>query len=264
MFAEPDLLVARLVFVGLLIEAYEIVTLRWTFSDQGLFSRRTLSILTGSVRPYVRIGSTMGGSRAMTAAMLLQGTASFIVILCGTGSLPGICSALICMVTNGYLLSRRQIGSSGAEQLTFIVLVAFALVMLAGGGEQARRVGDAFIAAQLVLAYFTSGVAKLIAPIWREGAVLNAILATEGYGAMEIAKSLSAHPAFDKFLCWFVIAWEIGFPVVLIVPTPVMIVILSIGVAFHLSCSVLMGLNRFLWAFCGCYPAIWSTAMLLK
>ena len=39
---------------------------------------------------------------------------------------------------------------------------------------------------------------------------------------------------------------------------------LAVGVAFHVSCAFVMGLNRFFWAFCGCYPSVWVTAMLLR
>ena len=93
---------------------------------------------------------------------------------------------------------------------------------------------------------------------------MAAILSTEGYGLPMFAKILSDRPVLDKFLCWSVIAWEIAFPLVLVAPTTAMVAILSIGVVFHASCAFVMGLNRFVWAFCGCYPAVWATAMLLR
>jgi hypothetical protein len=190
--------------------------------------------------------------------------AAVVVILEGLGTSIGITAALICLGTNGFLRSRRQIGSSGAEQLTFIVLVTFGLVLVAGGGEDARRLGDGFIAAQVVLAYFASGVSKAASPVWRSGVALTGIMSAEGYGIPSAARLLTAYPMIDKVLSWSVIVWEISFPLVLITPEPVMIALLAIGVMFHLSCAVLMGLNRFVWAFCGCYPAVWATAMLLR
>lgn len=60
------------------------------------------------------------------------------------------------------------------------------------------------------------------------------------------------------------IGFEIAFPLVLVVPKPLIIALLFTGVAFHLSCAIIMGLDRFVWAFCGCYPAVWATAMLLR
>ena len=162
------------------------------------------------------------------------------------------------------LRARHQIGSSGAEQLIFIVLVTFGLVILAGGTDSARRVGDAFIAAQVVLAYLASGISKMVSPIWRNGGAIAGILSTEGYGVSSVAKLLLTHPDVGRLLCWSVMVWEITFPVALIAPKALMISILVVGLIFHVSCAVAMGLNRFVWAFCGCYPAVWATAMLLR
>ena len=90
------------------------------------------------------------------------------------------------------------------------------------------------------------------------------ILSTEGYGSPGLANLLAGHPQLDRLLCWSVIGWEIAFPLVLVAPKSLMIVLLSIGVVFHVSCAIMMGLHRFVWAFCGCYPAVWATATLLR
>jgi hypothetical protein len=264
MFAHPELLVSRIVFIGLIIEAFEIIRLRGSFADGGMFSRASLAILTGGTRWHVRVGASTGASTAVTAAMLCQAAAASVVVVDGTFTLAGAVAAVICLLTNGYLRLRRQIGGSGAEQLTFIVLVTFGLVLLAGGGADARRLGDGFIAAEILLAYFASGAAKLASPIWRNGGALAGVLSTEAYGIRPVANLLAAHPQFDRVLCWCVISWELTFPVILFVPGPVVLAFLLLGVMFHIACAVLMGLNRFVWAFCGCYPAVWSTAMWLN
>lgn len=264
MFANPALLVSRLVFVGLIVEAFEIFRLRRDFGESGMFSRSNLAILTADIRWQVRMGALLGESTAISVAAVVQALAATVVLIDGTQARAGIVSALICLVVNGYLRSRRQIGGSGAEQLTFIVLVTFGLVVLAGGSEAARRLGDAFIAAQVVLAYFAAGVAKAASPVWRTGNAMAGILSTEGFGAPGLGTLLAAHPEFDRLLCWSVMAWEMAFPIVLVAPKSIMVVLFSIGVVFHVSCAISMGLNRFVWAFCGCYPAVWATAMLLR
>jgi hypothetical protein len=264
MFTSPGLLVSRLIFIGLVVEAFEILMLRRAFADGGMFSRSTVAILTGGTNWHVRLGATIGGSAAITFAMICQAFTAAVVVIEGTGTNAGVLSAMICLATNGYLRSRRQIGGSGAEQLTFIALVTFGLVIIAGGSEGARRLGDTFIAAQVVLAYFASGIAKAVSPIWREGRAMTGILSTEGYGFAGFARLLEVHPALDQLLCWSVIGWEIAFPLVLVVPKPLLIAFLAVGALFHLACAVAMGLNRFVWAFCGCYPAVWTTAMILR
>lgn len=264
MFANPESLISRLLFVGLIVEAFEIFTLRRAFGDKGMFSRATIAILTSGTNWQVRIGATAGSGTAIAFVAAGQALSALVVIAEGTHVRVGLYSALICLIANGYLRSRRQVGGSGAEQLTFIVLATFGLVIFAGGTESARRIGDAFIAAQVILAYFASGVAKAASPIWRNGQAMTGILSTEGYGTPGLAKLLAGHPELDRLLCWSVICWEIVFPLVLVVPRPLIIALLSVGVFFHVSCAIVMGLNRFIWAFCGCYPAVWATAMLLR
>ena len=264
MFAEPDLLVSRLLFVGLVVEAIEALRLRRAYADGGLFSRAMLGIVVGGVRPELRLGATHGGARAVTVAALTQAAAAGVVVGVGTGAALGIAAALVCLVANGYLRTRRQIGGSGAEQLTFIVLVTFGLVVLAGAGEEARRLGDGFVAAQLALAYAASGVAKAFSTAWRRGEAMTGIFATEAYGTPRQAAVLADRPWLDRLLCWATIGWELAFPLALFAPVPVTVAILAAGVLFHAACALLMGLNRFFWAFCGCYPAVWATSMLLR
>ena len=264
MFAEPDLLVSRLLFVGLVLEAVEALRLRRAYADGGLFSRAMLGIVVGGVRPELRLGATHGGTRAVTVAALTQAAAAGVVVGVGTGAPLGIAAAVVCLVANGYLRTRRQIGGSGAEQLTFIVLVTFGLVVLAGAGEEARRLGDGFVAAQLALAYAASGVAKAFSTAWRRGEAMTGIFATEAYGTPRQAAFLADRPGLDRLLCWATIGWELAFPLALFAPVPVTVAILAAGVLFHAACALLMGLNRFFWAFCGCYPAVWATSMLLR
>ena len=264
MFADPALLVSRLIFVGLLLEAIEVIALRSEFADGAMFSRANLVVLTTGTRRQMRVLADTGASAAVVAAMAIQGGAALVVIVDGMGRPAGIIAALCCVGTSGYLRSRRQIGGSGAEQLTFIALVAFALVIAAGGSRHARQVGDAFLAAQVVLAYFAAGAAKLASPVWRSGTAMTRILSTEGYGLPGVAELLVAHPLLDRLMCWSVVTWEVTFPLALVGPHSVLVVFLAAGAAFHIGCAVIMGLNRFVWAFCGCYPAVWATAMWLR
>ena len=93
---------------------------------------------------------------------------------------------------------------------------------------------------------------------------MGGVFSTEGYGLAGFGRLLVRHRRIDQLLCWSVIIWECLFPLVLVAPKPVIIAFFAIGVAFHVACAFVMGLNRFVWAFCGCYPSVWVTAMLLR
>ena len=47
-----------------------------------------------------------------------------------------------------------------------------------------------------------------------------------------------------------------AFPLVLVAPKKVALGLLGTGVTFHVGNAVFMGLNRFMWAFSGTYPAV--------
>lgn len=261
MLTDPALLVARLVFVGLAVEAVEVIVGRRAFADGALFGRSTTRLLTaGAPWPESALGG-LGGSKEVVVVMAAQIAAAATVVAVGLSQPLGLSAALVCLATSIYLRARRPIGGSGADQLGFIVLVVVGLVWAAGWTPSARYLGDAFLAAQVALAYFTAGVAKAVSPTWRSGRAMTAILSTEGYGARAVGDLLYRHPGLDRLTCGAVIAWEVTFPVVFVLPVPGVVAYLAVGVAFHVGCALVMGLNRFVWSFCGCYPSVWAIAV---
>jgi hypothetical protein len=59
---------------------------------------------------------------------------------------------------------------------------------------------------------------------------------------------------------WLVIVFECAFPLVLWVRPQGAALLLACGLAFHLCNALVLGLNRFLWAWLAGYPALlfWS------
>ena len=53
-----------------------------------------------------------------------------------------------------------------------------------------------------------------------------------------------------------IILFEIAFPLVLILPWEGKLLLLSIGLLFHITNAVVLGLNRFIWAWSATYPAL--------
>ena len=119
-----------------------------------------------------------------------------------------------------------------------------------------QAVGLWFIAAQSVLSYFSSGVAKLVSPVWRSGDAIVGILRTETFGNPKLATFLKDRPAAAKSLCWLTILFECCFPIVLVVPSPYPWFIVAAGLGFHVGVALVMDLNAFVWAFLATYPAI--------
>lgn len=144
------------------------------------------------------------------------------------------------------------------------VLVTTMLVAPAFPGDSRLALGACFIAAQAVLAYSTSGIAKLISPVWRDGTGLAGVLSTVDHGTPAVGLWLRRHSSLSKLASWVTIGFECTFIIVLVLPTQLGAGLLALGVMFHAGCAVLMGLNSFLWAFPATYPCVYFAAAIIQ
>ncbi len=190
----------------------------------------------------------------LAAALLLIAGAS-------DGSLRAFLTIVVAVTTVAIAL-RSPFGLDGADQMAMFIFATLALVRLLP-----RPVVEvAFIwtlTLQSCLAYFTAGIAKLVSPIWRSGAAIAGISSTRMYGSEAAARLVHGRPGLGFVLAWSVILMECLFPLALIAPLPIALVILASGAVFHIISGVVMGLNTFIWSFVATYPAIlWCHAQL--
>ena len=71
---------------------------------------------------------------------------------------------------------------------------------------------------------------------------------------------LSRYPAVSRAICWQVILFECLSPFLILAGVPGAIVMMVVGMGFHIGVAVVMGLNNFVWAFGACYPAVFLLA----
>jgi hypothetical protein len=151
---------------------------------------------------------------------------------------------------------RRTIAGDGAEQLSILIAVTSVLAFFPSPSSRAATVGALFVAAQVLLSYFTAGAVKLSSPLWRRDAILASILATHRFGSPSVAEALSDRRRLCLLLQWGVISLELCFPLALVLPRWAFIAFLGAGLAFHAACALLMGLNTFVWSFLATYPCL--------
>jgi uncharacterized membrane protein YphA (DoxX/SURF4 family) len=113
-----------------------------------------------------------------------------------------------------------------------------------------------FIVLQSCLSYSASGWSKLVSRTWRSGAAVFLIFNTATYGLKPIAAFLKDRKYLQKFLSWSVMIFEVIFPIALILPPKWALLLLFIGLTFHLGNAVIMGLNTFFWSFFATYPLV--------
>jgi hypothetical protein len=156
---------------------------------------------------------------------------------------------------------RLMFGTDGSDYMLTILLVGLTICSLPYPGW--RSIGFCFIAAQSVLSYLTAGVAKARSRTWRSGEAICNILDTATYGSRIGVGLLKDSRLMQRAVCWATILFECTFPLVLLAPRRTILLFFGLGIMFHVLVSVFMGLNNFVWAYLGTYPAIWLTRSYL-
>lgn len=84
------------------------------------------------------------------------------------------------------------------------------------------------------------------------------------YGNPWMAVPFTQRPTVAKLAARALIAFECSFPLVLILPDHYSLLLLALGISFHLTAAVLMGLNTFFWAFVATYPAVMFCSSVIR
>jgi hypothetical protein len=259
-------LVVILASTGVFIASVEVLTLRVEFEGGGLFSwdvlrtvsRVTLSVGTG--RPHQLISHpffvpAVTGARALAALILIFSSNNYAL---STACVFAIIAASIVMQW------RAPLGLDGSDQMLLIVFVAVAVYKVFPDDIHVAHASLWFIAIQGCLSYFVAGIAKVISPVWRSGEAVRRILGTRTYGSSTSARLVSGRDGVCLALSWLLMLFECTFPLALAFGETGFVVFAVLGILFHLSNAVIMGLNTFVLAFVATYPAILFCAVSLR
>jgi hypothetical protein len=87
---------------------------------------------------------------------------------------------------------------------------------------------------------------------------------TASYGSPEAGALLGKYPWLGRLATWSTLVFELGFVLVFVVPPPLVVVPLALGVMFHAGIAAVMGLNNFVWAFTSTYPAVLFVSLEIR
>jgi hypothetical protein len=248
--------------IGVGIDSLELVADRAQLREGGLYGYTVLA--TG--RPFTLWGpfAPMFGAvfryPAVLGLAVVQLCCATLLLLAGTVRTPGLIVpaglALALILSARMLLYlRNQLGLDGSDQMTLVACTGLAVALLVPDhGAQVLAID--YLAAQLLLSYAVAGIAKAISPTWRSGKAIPGILSTIGYGSPAVGAFLKRNPVLGRAACWSVILFECSAPLLILLGTPGALAIIAVGLGFHISIALLMGLNNFLWSFGATYPAL--------
>jgi hypothetical protein len=163
--------------------------------------------------------------------------------------------ALLAATARILFYMRQQLGLDGADQMLVILLISAGFGSAFGNTSVGSAAVD-YAAFQLLLSYLIAGIAKALSKQWRSGQAICGITGTIGYGQQWVHSLLERWPVLARITCWSVILFECGAPVVALSSVRGTWLVIIVGTCFHLGIAILMGLNVFVWAFTGCYPAL--------
>jgi hypothetical protein len=236
--------------------------MRSIYAEEGLLSWAVLQVTRrrGSLPRVQQLIDRAFEPEAFTAFLVVRlGTAVGLAALMVTDPHARVASAVLssAILAELLMLKRRSTyGLDGADHMYTVVFLGLTVFWVMPEGSLASLAGLLYIGGQSVLAYLIAGIAKLRGPSWRDGSAIGGIMATKIYGNRRAAALLKGRRGPGQLACWTVIAFEITFVAVLFVDPRTVWVMLAVGVAFHASTAVFMGLNSFFLAFVATYPAV--------
>jgi hypothetical protein len=252
---EIYILTVRVLSIGLLITSFEILYTSKYFRKGQAFDWEIIKsshIKYGGW--YARILEVIYSQLGM---IILLMTRIIIIILLFFINNHNLFSILLIILTILSLLMyyRQSYGMDGADQINIVTLITVTICFAISSDMVIKKIGIIFLGVHLGFAYFVSGFAKLISPVWRNGMAAKGVLSTYSYGS-PLTQELVKKNIFSYFICWFTIAFECLFPFTLLISNSSFVLIwLAIGLFFHLGIAIIMGLNDFIWAFCAGYAA---------
>ena len=156
----------------------------------------------------------------------------------------------------GLILLQRFQGpyNGGADRMGLLILCCLCLVHFAPT-QRWQEIAFGYLAIQLILSYFISGMVKVINRDWRSGRALSDVFQFSAYPVSERLRLWTNFPNLLLVMSWAVMTFELLFPFSLLSNVSLGLALI-IAAIFHFANACLFGLNRFFWIWIAAYPSI--------
>lgn len=248
----------RLASLAGLVSSLEFLAVATLYSDEGILSWKVMRTRILGKRQLLldKVPDEIFDARGMGALFVVRIVLS-LSLFTWASDVPVASGLLVALLVLQCVTTHRSTyGSDGSDQMLMILYAGLAAFIVLRGLRSFAWLGFGFIAFQACLSYVTAGIAKAIAPTWRNGDALPNVLNTTTYGNRRFSSWLGQHWMLSKASCLAIIVFECAFPLTIVSSKWLLISLLSCGLLFHLANAALMGLNVFFWSFAATYPSI--------
>jgi hypothetical protein len=250
----------RLTGFALALQTIELLQLRRAWSDDGIWRWALLAPEHRQlVLPLRWLFARVLPARPFAVMLWLRTLAAVAMV---TGVSRGLAPFLL-FTQLAIGVRFRGTFNGGSDAFSVVLLTALSLAQLYPASAAAQRAALLYIAVQLTLSYFTAGVAKLKYADWRSGRALSNAVVAGRYGAPGwLVRALDGKTRLG-LVSWGVLGFECAFPLAWSGPSACL-VLMGMGLCFHLGAWLLFGLNRFVFAWAAAYPALFWCSQLLR
>jgi hypothetical protein len=248
-----------IITIGIIISAVEDVRLPSNLFQNGLFDWKYCLAFQPILRPKRSsfIFNLVFGYTAFQVSAILR-------IIGSLGTLVGLLYApvivhtflILCITAYFYLFYRLPYALDGSDQITLFVLIGTLIMTLDGGSGEFVRLGAAAITIHAVLSYLTSGVAKLLSQLWRNGKGLTGVMTSAEFGNSLIGRFLTHRPIIAAIVSWYIIFSHLFVGGAYLFGGKIALVAVCMSAAFHIAVATVMRLNNFVWSFAAIYPSV--------
>ena len=250
----------RLSALALLLQSVEWLQVRAVFADNGVW-RYALLVPEQRALPFglswlCRV--SLPYSRFVALLWLRCAAASLALFLGESRVWPflWISQILVCVRFRGA-------SNGGSDSMSVVLASALSLPVLLGRTPLVIQAALLYIGVQVTLSYVIAGLAKLRQADWRDGRALQHFVVESPYGVPALVGRVIEQRAVSEVLGWSIIAFECLFPLAWLGPRACCAFLIC-GTLFHASIVLLLGLNRFFWAWIAAYPALLAGSQLLS
>ena len=234
---DATLWIQRLLGAGLVIQSAELLKTRGIYKKGG-------ALEGNDVTPWLALRIGLASTLIVSPLEPLSWAAAIVhAVLLG----------------NSIWLTMRSRGPvcGGSDSMFFQVQLGLLIASCGFLEPVLIKLGLGWIVAQSVLSYLLAGVSKLRTAGWWNGRALQSLLTSDGpYRGFAPARKLASSRPLCAVVGGGIMLFELLLPAVLILPTEGKLVLLAAGCAFHIANALVLGLNRFVWAWVATYPAI--------
>ena len=259
---------AKIIALGVLFQSIELIQLRRTLNDTGVWQ---WGVLTEEFKIFpVLFRAILSLTLCYPNVLVLLGLRAgvgFAVIVTPWDSVPVLLLLYLLLSTLLICLRFRGTFNGGSDYMTVVVLTGLTIARVAPASIWVSTICLWYIAIQSVTSYFVAGVVKIRHREWRTGEALACFLQAAKYRAPKLVSRLLAEREPSMIATWAMLLFECLFPLALFgaAMSPIVpLAFIAIAGLFHFSNVYIFGLNRFLFAWTATYPAIYWCSQLFQ